>query len=160
MKSQKIGNGQLLITGGSGFIGSYIIKVLKEEFDIVVADRFKPQSDTKYVKVDLTKPFSLTKDIEVCVHLPAHVGGIQYLTKHPVENLRNNPVMTSNLLDVAVNASVKHVIYTSTSAVYEHATTFPSAEESSIHCPPPSQPYGFSKLIGEYLAKRIMSNLD
>lgn len=153
MKSQKIGNGQLLITGGSGFIGSYIINLLKEEFDIVVADRFKPQSDTKYVKVDLTKPFSLTKDIEVCIHLAAHVGGIQYFTKHPVENLRNNPVMTSNLLDAAVNASVKHVIYTSTSAVYEHAATFPSTEESSTHCPPPSQPYGFSKLIGEYLCK-------
>jgi nucleoside-diphosphate-sugar epimerase len=153
MDSQKIGNGQLLITGGSGFIGSYIINLLKKEFDIVVADRFKPQSDTRYVKVDLTKPFSLTNDIKVCIHLAAHVGGIQYFTKHPVENLRNNPVMTSNLLDAAINASVKQVIYTSTSAVYEHASTFPSAEESAAHSPPPSQPYGFSKLVGEYLCK-------
>lgn len=153
MKSQKIGDGQLLITGGSGFVGSYIIKLLKEEFDIVVADRFRPQSETKYVKVDLTKPFSLTRDIQVCIHLAAHVGGIQYFTKHPVENLRDNPVMTSNLLDAAVNASVKQVIYASTSAVYEHATNFPSTEESATYCPPPSQPYGFSKLVGEYLCK-------
>jgi UDP-glucose 4-epimerase len=153
MGSQKIANGQLLVTGGSGFIGSYIIKLLKEEFDIVVADRFKTKSDTNYVKVDLTKPFSLTKNIEICIHLAAHVGGIQYFTKHPVENLRDNPVMTSNLLNAAINANVKHVIYTSTSAVYEHATTFPTTEESSTQCPPPSQPYGFSKLVGEYLCK-------
>lgn len=153
MHSQKIGNSQLLITGGSGFLGSYIIKSLKEEFDIVVADRFKPQSDTKYVKVDLTKPFSFTRDIEVCIHLAAHVGGIQYFTKHPVENLRDNPLMTSNLLDAAVNGSVTQVIYASSSAVYEHETNFPSTEESSAYCAPPTSPYGFSKLIGEYLCR-------
>jgi UDP-glucose 4-epimerase len=153
MKSQKIGNGQILVTGGSGFIGSYIIELLKEEFDIVVADRFKPKSDTKYVDVDLTKPFSLTKDFEICIHLAAHVGGIKYFTKHPVENLRNNPIMTSNLLDAAINASVKQVIYTSSSSVYEHATTFPSTEESFADCSTPTLPYAFSKLVGEYLCK-------
>lgn len=153
MKSQKIGNSQVLITGGSGFLGSYIVKLLKEEFDIVVADKFKPKSDAKYAKIDLRKPFSLTRDVEICIHLAAHVGGIQYFTKHPVENLRDNPLITSNLLDAAVNASVKQVIYTSTSAVYEYATNFPTTEEHATYCPPPSQPYGFSKLIGEYLCK-------
>src|SRR5438132_2977951 len=149
----EINNGNLLITGGSGSLGSYIIGLLKEEFDIVVADKVRPRSNVKYVKLDLTKPFTLSKDFETCIHLAAHVGGIQHFTRFPVENIRDNPKMTTNLFDGAIGSSVNHDIYTSSSRVYENEIKFPTTEESAALSPPPSSPYGMSKLIGEYICK-------
>ena len=58
----QIKGGQILITGGSGVVGSYVIDSLKEDFDIVSADLIKPVNDVKFVKVDLRKPFSLSSD--------------------------------------------------------------------------------------------------
>ena len=109
--------------------------------------------DVKYVKVDLTKPISISRDFEVCIHLAGYVGGIQYFTKHPVENLRDNPKMTANILDAAVDSNLSHMIYTSSSIVYEHQTEFPTSEDSVKHSPPPSSAYGMSKLFGEYLCR-------
>jgi UDP-glucose 4-epimerase len=149
----KINNGNLLITGGSGVLGSYIIELLKEEFDVVVADIVRPGANVKYLKVDLTKPFSLSKDFEICIHLAAHVGGIQHFTRYPVENIRDNPKMTTNLYDAAINSNLNRVIYTSSSRVYENQVEFPTTEESAAFSPPPSSPYGMSKLIGEYICK-------
>ena len=88
----KIEGGNLLITGGSGFIGSHIINSLKDDYDIIVADLVKPSSNSvKFQKIDLRKPFSISNDFKACVHLAGFVGGIQYFTKHPVENVRDNP---------------------------------------------------------------------
>jgi UDP-glucose 4-epimerase len=153
LESSQINGGNMLITRGSGVIGSYIIELFKDEFDIVVADIAKPQANVKYVNVDLTKPFRLSKDFEFCVHLAAHVGGIQHLTRYPVENIRDNPTMTANVLDASANSNLNHIIYSSSSRVYENQTEFPTVEESATSSPPPSSDYGMSKLIGEYLCK-------
>ena len=154
MESQRINNGKILITGGSGVLGSYIVESLRQEFEIVIADIVRPEiDDIKFVKVDLRKPFSLSEDFEACIHLAAYVGGIQYFTKHPVENLRDNPKMTANMLDAAVNSKLNHVIFTSSSIVYQHETEFPTQEESVLRSPPPSSAYGMSKLVGEHLCK-------
>lgn len=149
----EINNGNLLITGGSGVLGGYIISLLREEFDIVVADIVRPKYDVKYVKVDLTKPFTLSQDFEICIHLAAYVGGIQYFTRYPVKNIRDNPRMTTNMFDAAINSKTNHIIYTSSSRVYENQTEFPTTEESTSYSPPPSSPYGMSKLVGEYICK-------
>jgi nucleoside-diphosphate-sugar epimerase len=158
MESQRIDGGKILITGGSGVLGQYITDLLKQEFnDIVVADIVKPEinnnNNVKFVKVDLREPFSISEDFEVCIHLAAYVGGIQFFTKHPVENIRDNPKMTANALDAAVNSKLDHVIFTSSSVVYQHQTEFPTNEESVLRSPPPSSAYGMSKLVGEYLCK-------
>ena len=148
-------SGDVLITGGSGFIGSYVIDVLKEKgHRIVVADTVKPvDNNVPFVKIDLRHPFSISKDFKTCIHLAGFVGGIQYFTKHPVENIRDNPRMTANLFDAAVDANVEHVIYTSSSVIYQHQTKFPTEEEDVLSSPPPSSAYGMSKLVGEYFCK-------
>jgi nucleoside-diphosphate-sugar epimerase len=149
----QIKGGQILITGGSGVVGSYVIDSLKEDFDIVSADLIKPVNDVKFVKVDLRKPFSLSSDFEICIDLAASVGGIQYFTKHPVNNLRDNPRMTANILDAVVNSKIQQIIYTSSSVLYEHATVYPTPEAATLTLPPPSSAYGLSKLVGENLCK-------
>src|SRR5690242_2385979 len=115
MDIPEIKGGQILVTGGSGVVGSYVIDSVKRDYDVVVADLVKPTSDVKFVKADLRKPFSLSNDFEICIDLAASVGGIQYFTKHPVENLRDNPRITSNTLDAIANSKVKQLIYTGSS---------------------------------------------
>jgi UDP-glucose 4-epimerase len=154
MESPRINNGKILITGGSGVLGNYIVELLRQEYEIVIADIVRPEiDDVRFIKVDLRKPFSLSEDFEVCIHLAAYVGGIQYFTKHPVENIRDNPKMTANMLDAAVNSKLNHVIFTSSSIIYQHQTEFPTDEASVLRSPPPSSAYGMSKLVGEYLCK-------
>jgi nucleoside-diphosphate-sugar epimerase len=154
MEQQRIDGADVLITGGSGVIGSYVTDMLENKFDITVADMNRPESGkVKFSRIDLRKPFSVSKDFQVCIHLGAYVGGIQYFTQHPVENMRDNPRMTANVLDAAINSNLNQVIYTSSSIVYEHQHEFPTKEESVNNSPPPSSFYGMSKLAGEYLCK-------
>jgi len=149
----KIQGGQVLLTGGSGFIGNYVIEALKDKFEIVVVDKVKPNSEVKYFHLDVKKPFSISNDFDVCIHLAGFVGGIQYFTKHPVENIRDNPNMTGNVLDACVDSSIKQVIYASSSVIYQYQKKFPYLEEDADTSPPPSSAYGLSKLVGEYFCK-------
>ena len=150
----KIIGGDLLITGGSGFIGSHIIDSVKDDYDIIVADLIKPSlKSVKFQKIDLRKPFSISNDFKACIHLAGFVGGIQYFTKHPVENVRDNPKITGNVFDACVNSKVKHVLYTSSSVVYQHQKKYPTKEEDVLSSPPPTSAYGISKLVGEYFCR-------
>jgi|LULR01.1.fsa_nt_gb nucleoside-diphosphate-sugar epimerase len=148
---KKIEGGEVLVTGGSGFIGSYVIDALKDQYDIVVVDITKPNvNGVTFKKIDLKKPFSISNDFKFCIHLAGFVGGIQYFTKHPVENVRDNPRMTANVFDACVSGGVRQVIYTSSSVVYQYQKKFPTKEEDVYNSPPPSSAYGISKLLGEY----------
>jgi UDP-glucose 4-epimerase len=151
---QIISGGDILITGGSGFIGQHIVEELKNDYDIVIADITEPPSKSiKFIKTDLKKPFSISNSFKTCIHLAGFVGGIQYFTKHPVENVRDNPRMTANVFDACLNSNVKHVIYTSSSVVYQHKMKFPTKEDDVYSSPPPSSSYGISKLVGEYFCR-------
>lgn len=135
-------------------LGCYIAEIVRKEFEVVVADIERPRVDgVKYTNLDCLKPFSLSDDFEVIIHLAALVGGIQFFTKHPVENIRDNPRMTTNVFDAAIKSKVSQVIYASSSVVYQYQKEFPSTEESVDHFPPPSSAYGLSKLIGERICK-------
>ena len=150
----RIKGGDVLITGGSGFIGSYVTEALKNKYDVVVADTSKPKiRGVRFQKIDLKKPFSISGDFKKCIHLAGLVGGIQYFTKHPVENIRDNPRMTANVFDACVNGGVDHIVYASSSVVYQHQQKFPTIEDDVSRAPPPTSAYGISKLIGEYFCR-------
>jgi UDP-glucose 4-epimerase len=153
--TQKISQkGDILITGGSGFIGNYVVDLLKKKYDLVVIDLVDPKiPGTKFQKIDLRKPFKINSDFKTCIHLAAFVGGIQFFTKHPVENIRDNPKMTGNIFDACVDSGIDHVIYTSSSVVYQYQKKFPTKETAVESSPTPSSAYGLSKLVGEYFCK-------
>ena len=46
----KVSGGQILISGGSGFIGRYVVELLQDEYDVVVIDQIKPNYKTKFQK--------------------------------------------------------------------------------------------------------------
>lgn len=153
----------VLVTGGAGFIGNNVVRVLVANgHDVTVADNFskgtpenlKGLKGVKLKKADLcnaSEVRGLLSDMEYCIHLAAKIGGIGYFHKYPAEIIRDNALMHTHLLDEALKAKgFRKMIYVSSSMVFERATHFPSKEEDIFTCPPPITHYGFSKLMGEF----------
>jgi len=68
--------------------------------------------------------------------------------REPLAYYRNNTMNTCTLLDTAIEAGVKQVIFSSTAAVYGNADQSPVREDAST---PPISPYGSSKLMSEIM---------
>ena len=152
----------IVVTGGCGFIGSEIVRLLlaKGEKVRVVDNMSKPSSrvpaGVEFVEGDLAQPgvaLEAFKGARVCVNLAARIGGIGYFHKVPAEILSENNLIYSHTFEAAVAARMERMVFVSSSMVFESATTFPSREEDLRIIPPPFTAYGFSKLIGEWYCR-------
>jgi nucleoside-diphosphate-sugar epimerase len=161
---------KVLVTGGLGFIGSNLVKKLISlgSKAVIVDDlskgnasflinEIKDRKNILFVKRDLTKEMikDIIKDenIEIVFHLAAKIGGIKYFHIYPATILRDNTLITINVFESIRDNSVEKIIYFSSSMVYERSSVFPLSEDLLTKIPPPITSYGFSKLVGEYIAK-------
>ncbi|MEK7536268.1 MAG: NAD(P)-dependent oxidoreductase [Patescibacteria group bacterium] len=138
------------ITGGSGFIGMHLIKkLLSNGYEVkVLALEDNPNfpKEVTFIKGDLVKKENLTKflkEIDVLIHL---AGSIL-----PPDNImmENNVMSTFNLISEALNYPIKHIVFTSSVAVYgkDKKEKFKEIDECF-----PNTNYGLSK----YLAEKIV----
>ncbi len=134
---------KILVTGGAGFIGSNLIKELKNQgFDIVSIDNYST-GDKKneipgvtYINDDILNIFKLNLDFDFCFHLAAQ-SRVQPSFDAPQESLRVNVNGTSAVMEWAKDNNVK-VIY---------------AGSSSKHHEPSDSPYAMYKFLGEEICK-------
>lgn len=148
-----------LVTGGAGFIGSAVVRNLLgrgEEVRVVdnlsKGSRSNVPAGVEYVEGDLTDPDLCRmafKDVELCFHLAAKIGGIGYFHRYPAAILDDNNLMLSQVFRTATELGTK-IVYISSSMVFERATEFPTPETAIDRSPPPFSAYGFSKLVGEW----------
>jgi GlcNAc-P-P-Und epimerase len=140
---------KVLVTGGSGFIGSYFVERLADEgHELVILDLVDPPAwypAHEYVRGDVRDPIAVGRALRGCqrvVHLAAahHDFGIEHDTYYSV-NERGSGV----LCDAMDEAGVRDVTFYSTVAVYGDAPE-PHHEEAPTE---PNSPYGGSKLKGE-----------
>ena len=141
----------VLVTGGSGYIGGVVCRLLVDAgHNVVNLDRAKKQIpgvnqypfdiDNHQVKgiIKLIKP-------DTIIHLAAdHEVGRSVL--EPNVFYKNNVANTIDLLDHAVESGVKNFIFSSSSSVYGDIDTFPTTEDTPKA---PVSPYGLSKSIIE-----------
>ena len=122
----------IIITGGAGFIGYYLIKkYVKHNYKIYVLDNFErgrkdkhilrlsKNKNVKFVNIDLTKPINLRlKNIKKVFHLAAIVG-VSNVNKSPINTMKKNSLSLINLVDFLKKIKFRgKFIYFSTSEVY------------------------------------------
>jgi UDP-glucose 4-epimerase len=162
---------KILITGSSGFLGGYLVEeLLHAGHEVVGIDNLSKygqvvksydndphftfvQGDCK--NTELLK--ELAADCDQVVAIAAMIGGISYFHQFAYDLIAENERIMSSTFDAAIWAhkekSVSRIIVTSSSMVFESATTFPSVEGDQLKCPPPLSTYGFQKLACEFFAK-------
>jgi UDP-glucose 4-epimerase len=145
-----------IVTGGAGFIGSHVAKILVERgHEVLVIDdlsggflenvpagaRFVQAS----VNADLQPVFDSFRPDHI-YHLAAYAA--EGLSHHiPLFNYTNNLTGTANILAAAYRAGAAHFVFTSSIAAYGHPHTAEPFHEED-HCVP-ADPYGVAKLACE-----------
>ena len=135
----------ILITGGAGFLGSFVVKKLKSvgfaDDKIII-----PRSKT----IDLREwqnCLSIVKGVDVVIHLAAKVGGIGYNMNNPGSLFYDNAIMGIQLMEAARRANVKKFVSVGTVCAYPKFTAVPFKEENLWDGYPEetNAPYGLAK---------------
>jgi UDP-glucose 4-epimerase len=151
---------RILITGGAGFIGSYLCeKYTKEGHTVLCLDNFLSgnllnvrhlliHQNFKLIKGDI-RNFDLLErishDVDVVFHLAAQIH-VDRSYVEPRLTYEINVMGTQNVLDLARIFDVKKVVYASTSEVYGSAQYVPIDEKHPLDAP---HPYGASKIAAD-----------
>ncbi len=148
---------KILVTGGAGYIGSFMVKRLLEEGHVVsVVDSLERgheevvSKNAELIKGDLkNKSFVARlfpgKDFEAIIHFAAYISMGESM-ENPYLYFDNNVIGSLNLIEEAALSGVKKIIFSSTAGVYGDPELTPIPEDHSKN---PTNPYGESKLMVE-----------
>lgn len=149
----------VLVTGGAGYIGSHMVHELVDAGEtVVVLDnlstgfRFLFPASVPFVAGSTGDRELVAKtirkyDVTAIIHFAASIV-VPDSVSDPLGYYRNNTMNTCALIDVAIEAGVRQVIFSSTAAVYGNAEESPVREDSVTM---PISPYGSSKLMSEIM---------
>ncbi|MCD4730073.1 MAG: GDP-mannose 4,6-dehydratase [Bacteroidales bacterium] len=156
---------RVLVTGGSGFIGRWVVKRLLEDDNRVWvlddlsngrAENLNEFSDTPNLDItigDIKDTAVLSRlfenNFDVCIHLAASIV-VQDSIDHPRKTFENDVVGTFNVLEEAKKSNTKFV-FMSTCMVYDTAST--DSAISEIHPTKAASPYAGAKLAGENMVQ-------
>ncbi len=147
------------ITGGSGFIGSNLVKyLLNEGHDISVLDPIQKNAQTKLKEIlhlinykiidfeNIETVKSELKNFDVVIHLAASANTAIGQIKTNVD-LKQGIITTYNLLEAMRLNGIKNIIFTSAPAVYGNPFEIPTREDTGMLFP--ISLYGAAKLASE-----------
>jgi nucleoside-diphosphate-sugar epimerase len=162
---KKITTEKILIAGGSGLIGTFLVKNLNDDFNIVILGNKKKIIKKNYYTINLNNKDQLKtqiKNIPYCSSLIYLVALAHNKGKgKEIEKFRNtNKVALINLLLALENENIrpKNIIFSSTISVYGEQIDRTYYNEDSIT--KPLTPYAVTKLEAEnYLLKNFKNNL-
>jgi UDP-glucose-4-epimerase GalE len=145
----------VLVIGGAGYIGSHTARALKNSgHEVIIYDNLSTghaclakgfrliQGDV----LDSTSLLSAMRRADAVMHFAAHAYVGESVT-NPRKYFRNNVEGGLSLLNAAIDAGVRKIIFSSTCAVYGEQSHVPIAENASRQ---PVNPYGVSKLFFEH----------
>ncbi len=148
-----------LVTGGAGFIGSNLVRLLLAEgHEVVVLDNLvsgfrenlKPYPHVNLIVGDIRDASVVqlaTRNVEVIFHLAASVGNTRSID-HPLIDSETNVMGTLNLLEAARHSDVRKIVFSSSAGIFGELKTLPITEDHPVE---PDSPYGASKLCAEKL---------
>jgi GDP-L-fucose synthase len=138
-------NKRITVTGGKGFLGSHLLKTLKDYGyrHITIADR--PEYDLTDI-ADIRRMYEETRP-QIVIHLAAKVGGIGFNQEKPAELFYDNLIMGTQLLHEAYLRNIEKFVALGTICAYPKFTPVPFKEEDIWNGYPEetNAPYGLAK---------------
>ena len=153
---------KILVTGGAGYIGSHVVRLLSGAGkQVVVLDNLSTGFSNAVIGAELIVGdtgdrdliTSLLKEhkIDTVLHFAAHTI-VPESVDNPLKYYGNNTCCTRNLLECCSRAGVKYFIFSSTAAVYGIPDDSFCTEDSPLS---PINPYGTSKLMSEMMLRDL-----
>lgn len=165
---------KILVTGGTGYIGSHtVVELINEGFEVVVVDNlsnsnievlngiekitgvrpaFENIDCVDYVAMD--RMFTKHSDIKAIIHFAASKAVGESVEK-PLLYYRNNLVSLINILQLMPNYSIRDFVFSSSCTVYGQPDILPVTEDAPIK--QALSPYGNTKQIGEEIIHDTVS---
>ena len=150
---------KILVTGGAGFIGSHLLQLLQGQqgVEVVVYDNLSsgrrehvPKA-IRLVEGDVRDAEGLanlfaSEGFDSVVHLAAQTM-VPYSLSYPEEDCQINLLGLINILECCRKYAVKHIVFSSSAAVYGDNLNIPLHEEEK---PMPTSAYGITKMASEH----------
>lgn len=159
-------NKKAIVLGAGGFIGSHLVKHLKNEgfyvkgVDIKAPD-FSPSVADEFIIGDLRDIHVvrqvIDEQIDELYQLAGDVGGAGYIFtgEHDAEVMHNSAQINLNVAKIAHEKRVKSLFFSSSACIYpaenQAEPQNPNCEENSAYPANPDSEYGWEKLISERL---------
>lgn len=155
---------KILVTGGAGYIGSFMVRELKSKgFDVVILDNLsqghsESVKDFRLEKIDLvTEKQKLdnllsSEKFDGVIHMASFIQMGESF-KDPSKYYKNNVVGFLNLLDSMIENSVNNIVFSSSAGIYGNPTRVPIFEDDPKN---PLNPYGETK----YQIERILEDYN
>jgi len=150
---------KILVTGGTGFIGSHIVEHFQGKAEVRVLDNLRSgfKHNLAGFQCEIIEGSILDREsvrravqgVDYVFHLAAMISVPESMAK-PIECNEINTTGTLILLEEAAKAGVKKLVLSSSAAIYGDNPITPKLETM---VPEPKSPYAITKLDGEYYCK-------
>ncbi|MCL5886912.1 MAG: NAD-dependent epimerase/dehydratase family protein [Actinobacteria bacterium] len=144
-----------LVTGGAGFIGSNLVKMLLADgHEVIVLDDLSSGyeenlfAEAEFIAGDITDPdavYEAATGVDSIFHLAASVGNTRSIDD-PIRDAEVNYTGTLRVLEAARKHNIERIVFSSSAGIFGELKTLPIAEDHAFE---PDSPYGVGKLAAE-----------
>lgn len=163
---------KVLVTGGTGYIGSHtVVDLLENSYEVIIIDNLSRSKREvihgiekttgklpRFYSADLCDRTALEEvfqkegTIDGIVHFAAYKY-VDESVKEPLLYYRNNVEGLINLLELVKKYQVKNFVFSSSCSVYGNIETLPVSESTKLN--PAESPYASTKVIGEMMLEDV-----
>ena len=163
----------ILVTGGTGYIGSHTcVELLNAGYDVVIMDNLYNSSEevlkriekitgkkAKFYKVDLLDKEGIRtifkeNTIDDVIHFAGYKA-VGESVQIPLTYYQNNVAGSLNLYEVMNEYNVKKIVFSSSACVYGAPKSVPIKEDFEIHT---TNPYGATKVMNEMILQDVYTS--
>ncbi len=166
---------KILVTGGTGYIGSHtVVELQNQEHEVVIVDNLSNSYESvvgQITKITGKKPlfesfdlsdrektadfFRRHSDLDAIIHFAAYKA-VGESVREPIKYYRNNLVALMNILEEMQKHSITNLVFSSSCTVYGEPDELPVSESAPIK--PATSPYGNTKQISEEIIRDTAKN--